>query len=59
MVHTGAVVLTMLVVQLSKKLIEIILVSDPVVLWTQQISSQQDQITGILYLKASVMCRSS
>lgn len=31
-VHTGAVVLTMVVVQMSKKLIEIILVSDPVVL---------------------------
>ena len=37
--HTSVFVvgLAMVVVQLSEKLIEIILVRDPVVLWTQQI----------------------
>lgn len=33
--HTNAIVLTMMVVQLSKKLIEIILVGDPIILSTQ------------------------
>ncbi len=41
--HTCAVVLTVVAVQLSEKLIEVVLVSDPVILWMQHVWSSQNQ----------------
>lgn len=40
--HTRLIVLTVVVVQLSKKLIEVVLVGDPLVLWMQQILAHPD-----------------
>lgn len=42
-VHTRLIVLTVVVVQLSKKLIEVVLVGDPLVLWMQQTLAHPEQ----------------
>lgn len=42
-VHTRLIVLTVVVVQLSEKLIEVVLVGDPLVLRMQQILAHPDQ----------------